>query len=95
MHTFLKKPISSTATKNAPSEVPVTILVGRKTSIHCKSSSSASCLVYLTQGENPVFNDYTMEMPPGYLYEVPHEHSGQVWVAGGGGDADITITQYG
>ena len=95
MHPFLKKPISDTAADGAPSEVPVTILVGRKTSVHNKSTSEASCVVYLTQGVEPIFDDYTMELPPGYLYEVPHEHSGEVWVAGLGGDADITITQYG
>ena len=95
MHPFLKKPISSTAADAAPSVVPVDVTVGRKTSVHNKSTSEASCLVYLTQGVAPVFDDYTMELPPGYLYEVPHEHSGEVWVAGLGGDADITITQYG
>ena len=95
MHPFLKKPISHTAAAETPAELPITILVGRKASIHCKSTSGAPALVYLTQGEEPVAADYTVEVGPGGLYEIPHEHSGEVWCAGLGGAAEITLTQYG
>lgn len=87
-----------------PEIQPNELLVSRKVCIHCKSTSVNPALVYLTQDlGNDINGDpvepsaaaYTHEIEAGALYEVPHEHSGRVWLAGLNGPADITITQYG
>jgi len=92
---MLQIPISKTVTA-APEKIDVDVKVGRKAAICCKSASGATALVYLVySGKTPLADDYTAEIAPGNYYEVPEEHSGDVWVAGLGGSADITITQYG
>lgn len=90
---MFKLPQSKTVT--APEKLDIEVIVGRKAAIHTKTTSANSCLVYLTQGDDPVAADYTMEIAVGALYEIPSEHSGEVWVGGQGGASDITFTQYG
>lgn len=89
---MLKKPIAVTGTA-APEELDVEVIVGRKVAVHCLPNSPADGLVYLTQGEAPDAAVPTMTIVPGGLYEIPQEHSGEVWTAGNG--ALMTVTQYG
>jgi len=91
----LKKPIEIVGAADTPALVPIDISVGRKACIHCRTNSPVSGLVYLTSGEDPDASAYTIEVQPGGLYEIPLQHSGEVWTAGLAGAALMTVTQYG